>query len=1174
MPRTRSQKDAPSCPVSRPSDKDATEELAGSEGVTSASASMTSGTATTSDSRTSSGTFNTESTTTMNTAVTVITAASEKNGQKNVAARKETTKKTPEDIPDKGGRGSAATLKPMGVGRHVRSTKTTSSSVRRRELEAREELARLELEQAQAAAKLARVTLELVQYEDEDSVDEDLEGRTAQVQKWIETSILEKGNMVQPEQRGQHPLEEPQKVKTEEISSTKGGTSERGQHPSEEPQKVKTEEISSTKEGTSEIQALATVLKEALTTRGVTVAQPKYIHELPYFDGNSSEWLAFKVVYEDTAPMFNDVQNMARLRKAIKGNAREAIKSLLYSEASPFEVMQALKRRYGRPDALALAELDKVKALPKISENSRDICIFASQINNSVAAIRGLKKPQYLHSPEMVKQIIEKMPTILKFRWYDFFAASEESDFSNLTMVSKFLNIEADKCGAFATSEERSGFKRTHRQATHSTREKDFKEKDLRQPTAKTCPMCEGEHFLVDCQKFQKASVQNRWATVKRSHVCFKCLRERHRKESCRRPPCKQCKRWHHHLLHVEDRTPGDEKTEMQEVESVMASVNAVNSTRAYLKIVPVEVFGSKGSKRILALMDEGSTVSLIDQKVAEEVGAQGDKKELVIETVGGKLLRKKDSQMLDLTVKGVHQGNKKTLKRVRTIDELKLAPQLIEKKRIKGWQHLKIADSLYYERESPQLLIGQDNWELIVTQEIRRGKPGEPVASRTGLGWVLHGSDVGAARIVHRLNSCLHVSTPEEEMHQAIKDHFAIEALGVQPRRPTEDSEGRALAILEKTCRRLDDGRFEAGHSWKMNLLQDLQVPRCLAPPCTEGELHLQAAFLGSRLAHSVEKGLDLMVAKKAFWTDSSFVLSWIKTDPRTFKTFVAHRLAEIEDRTKPQDWRWVHTPQKPTCDATRDVPKHFCNHRWYTGPSFLKQEEAHWPAPRSFKKEITGEDKAADVVTAASAFHPLPDLKRFSSWTRLWRATARVLQFLQFCRKREKVNVCKKDSTWKATQRLADYFWQRWLREYLPTLLPRKTKARTSATDLQVGDIVLIVDHSLPRCTWPRGRILRVYPGPDGRKGSWTSRRVEVSYGDPVQEWCCWCQECRRARRMVRRTRGRLSATRPRVEPSASDMYRHVSTCIDMYRHVSTCIDIYRHVSTCQNNFIRFIC
>ncbi|CAG4941826.1 unnamed protein product [Parnassius apollo] len=381
MPVTRSQKDAPSRPRSRPSDKDATGEMSGSERVTSASAS--SGTATTSD---SSGTTTTEDTTTTETTVATATTATTA-ASKDETTQKETTKKTPEDIPDKGIHGSAKTLKPKRVSRRARSTKTTSSSARRRELEAREELARMVLKQAQAAAKLARIRLELAQCEDEDSVDEDQEDRTEQVQNWIETSVMEENNMGKHEQR-----------------------------------------------------------------------------------------------------------------------------------------------------------------------------------------------------------------------------ATEEGEFSDLTMVSKFLNSEADECGAFATSEEKSGFRRTHRQATHSTREKDFKEKDTRQSTEKTCPMCQGRHFLVDCQKFQKTSVQDRWATVKKSHVCFKCLQGKHRKESCKKPPCKECKRWHHHLLHVEseNRISGEKKAETQEeVASVMTLVNAVNNARAYLKIVPVEVFGSKGSKRILALMDE-----------------------------------------------------------------------------------------------------------------------------------------------------------------------------------------------------------------------------------------------------------------------------------------------------------------------------------------------------------------------------------------------------------------------------------------------------------------------------------------------------------------------------------------------------------------------------------------
>ncbi|CAG4949249.1 unnamed protein product [Parnassius apollo] len=99
--------------------------MSGSEGVTSSSESASSGTATTSD---SSGTTTTEDTTTTETTVaTATTAASEDNGQKDEAAQKETTKKTPEDIPDKGVHGSATTLKPKGVSRRARSMKTTRS---------------------------------------------------------------------------------------------------------------------------------------------------------------------------------------------------------------------------------------------------------------------------------------------------------------------------------------------------------------------------------------------------------------------------------------------------------------------------------------------------------------------------------------------------------------------------------------------------------------------------------------------------------------------------------------------------------------------------------------------------------------------------------------------------------------------------------------------------------------------------------------------------------------------------------------------------------------------------------------------------------------------------------------------------------------------------------------
>ncbi|XP_041970752.1 uncharacterized protein LOC121727140 [Aricia agestis] len=69
-----------------------------------------------------------------------------------------------------------------------------------------------------------------------------------------------------------------------------------------------------------------------------------------------------------------------------------------------------------------------------------------------------------------------------------------------------------------------------------------------------------------------------------------------------------------------------------------------------------------------------------------------------------------------------------------------------------------------------------------------------------------------------------------------------------------------------------------------------------------------------------------------------------------------------------------------------------------------------------------------------------------------------------------------------WRKALRLADHFWARWLREYLPTLR-EKLKESQPYQDIKEGDVVLIVDPTLPRGLWPLARVSRTYPGQDGR-------------------------------------------------------------------------------------------
>ena len=68
-----------------------------------------------------------------------------------------------------------------------------------------------------------------------------------------------------------------------------------------------------------------------------------------------------------------------------------------------------------------------------------------------------------------------------------------------------------------------------------------------------------------------------------------------------------------------------------------------------------------------------------------------------------------------------------------------------------------------------------------------------------------------------------------------------------------------------------------------------------------------------------------------------------------------------------------------------------------------------------------------------------------------------------------------------WRHTQVLADHFWQRWRREYLPTLI-RREKWAQAPDNLREGDIIMMVDDQAPRSYWPLATITRVIPGEDG--------------------------------------------------------------------------------------------
>lgn len=90
-----------------------------------------------------------------------------------------------------------------------------------------------------------------------------------------------------------------------------------------------------------------------------------------------------------------------------------------------------------------------------------------------------------------------------------------------------------------------------------------------------------------------------------------------------------------------------------------------------------------------------------------------------------------------------------------------------------------------------------------------------------------------------------------------------------------------------------------------------------------------------------------------------------------------------------------------------------------------------------------------------------------------------------------------------WKQVQYISDLFWKRWIREYLP-LLQERQKWNKEQPNLKQGDIVVIMDSTAPRGSWPLARVLETSPD---KKGLVRSVRLQTKNSvieRPVAKLC----------------------------------------------------------------------
>ncbi|XP_031350430.1 uncharacterized protein LOC116176098 [Photinus pyralis] len=543
----------------------------------------------------------------------------------------------------------------------------------------------------------------------------------------------------------------------------------------------------------------------------------KYLVALPKFDGNPCDWLVFNAEYKRTTTEFayTSSENTTRLNSSLQGKARELVQWLLIHDDMAEKIMERLYSRFGRPELLVDAQITMLKNIPGICENNvGQIIPFADKVINFSHFMLTCSSQHQLANPTLLNELILKLPMNMRIAW-----ASHISSLTGVPSILDFSNwieVKADNiarvpvCNSLISPTEKKTTPKKY-QMLHTSNVTSKKEMN--------CVLCEKNHFIANCPDFLNKSTDDKWKLVTEKKLCFSCLKFGHSTRMCRiRKSCNKngCNRVHHPQLHSECQDNKSTPTVLNMEVSCHAALKA-NESKVLFKVVPVKLYNRGEVVSTYALIDEGSSVSLIKRTVAVRLKLKGPMRKLNLQWFGDHC-SSEETEIVKFNISGIHNNAEVfEMRNVCTVNNLCLPMQTVDMNQLHSkYDYLQNLPIASYTDARPELLIGLDFCHLGLSNRKIQQTSNGPIVAESPLGWIVYGRTVDN-EIQSSPERMFHVRGYFDDIHSIVKDYFTTENFGVElSTTPRESSETvRARQLLESTTKKVK-GRYESGLLWK----------------------------------------------------------------------------------------------------------------------------------------------------------------------------------------------------------------------------------------------------------------------------------------------------------------------------------------------------------------------
>ena len=543
--------------------------------------------------------------------------------------------------------------------------------------------------------------------------------------------------------------------------------------------------------------------------------------ELLMFSGQSVDYCKF--INNFVTNIENRVSDprlrLSYLIQYCTGEARRSIEDCVLLEPTEgyLRAKQILQDNFGKPHIITRTYIERLVNGPRLaSGDSKGLVNLAREMEKCEITLSKMGFNSDINNTYNLRRIVSRLPVHIQGKWADKadMLLQEEKRVPDFSDLSKFIKKRArvassvyglelprdanpvrfSRFGHSQYTKSKPGFNKPSyaKTSVYTTYGKGLRK----------CWCCSGTcKSLSSCSKFRGFSVDKRIEYANKNRLCSNCLVYNHFAKNCyREKGCKiaGCPHKHHILLH---RPSNLDKNQNSPSAKPTVDCNATSSKgkgKVCLRILPVRVENGTKSIDTYALLDNGSDVSLCNERLVSMLGLSGEKRAFTINSVNSS--NTVHGQEVGFQVKSLDSNDGVSIDRAWSVSKLPISLRGLPNNRdIYTWPHLAGIEIPEISSDEVMVLIGSDTPEAFWPLEERRGNRGEPYAIRSILGWTIQGP---IKRQVNSYDAQVHFQQStgdvlQQQIHNMWNAEFndcpsQIKSMSVEDK--------RALQIMEST--------------------------------------------------------------------------------------------------------------------------------------------------------------------------------------------------------------------------------------------------------------------------------------------------------------------------------------------------------------------------------------